>query len=455
MDNSTGNPGQSLSLERLLAHVPGMVYRCRILEGFNYVLEYVSKGCEALLGMSREEMLRGNWNTVERMTHPDDLAYLRETEYDSIVAVRPYQMSYRLILAGGVIKWIWDQGEVVVDENGKPVWMEGLMQDVSEQKFTELKLREEYQQLRKSISNVHGLGGLVGSSPAMQELYPLILKAAESDTNVIIYGETGTGKDVAARTIHALSDRRGSYIPVNCAAIPEQLLESEFFGHVKGAFSGAHNNHEGYLAAADGGTLFLDELGELPLHLQVKLLRALENKMFTPVGGNNPRTSNFRLISATNQNLPQLVREKKMRSDFYYRVHVLALHMPPLRERKSDIPLLVEMWQQKNNLHFDLPMGVRLAMEHYDWPGNVRELHNFLDTYQTFGDTALGALGSAPQMLPEIGFMTLEAATLQLEERMIRHALEQKRWRRGLAAQALGLNLRTLQRKMKRLGLGD
>ena len=188
---------------------------------------------------------------------------------------------------------------------------------------------------------------MVGQSEPMRQLYSQILRAAETDSNVIIYGETGCGKDLVARSIHEYSGRKGNYVPVNCGAIPEQLLESEFFGHVKGAFSGAHANKDGYIGAAHGGTLFLDEIGELPLHLQVKLLRAIENKMYTPVGDNKPRKSSFRLIAATNQDLARMVREKKMRSDFYYRVHVLSITLPPLRERQGDIPLLVDAWMER------------------------------------------------------------------------------------------------------------
>ena len=236
-------------------------------------------------------------------------------------------------------------------------------------------------------------------------------------------------------------------------------MESEFFGHTKGAFSGATGNKEGYIGAANNGTLFLDEIGELPLQLQVKLLRALENKMYTPVGGTAPRESSFRLIAATNQDLTRMVREKTMRSDFYYRVHVLSITLPPLRERLADLPLLTAAWMEKRGTSIDIPLPVRLAMEHYGWPGNIRELYNFLDRYAAFGEAALdspGEAGRAGLVLPDFhDGLTLEDATLQMEERMIRQALEKCRWKRGEAAAALGLNLRTLQRKMKRLGMNE
>lgn len=459
----SATPDVRESYFRLLNHIPGLVYQCRILPpaadaGHDYVLEFASKGCYDMLGLTPEEMVGGNWNTVERMMPPDDRERVRREMEISFTERRPYQLRYRLTLPSGKVKWIWDQGEGVFRPGeDEPYCLQGLMLDISDQKFVELELQEENRRLKATMEHADGLGPIVGSSPAMRRVYAHILKAAENDTNVIIYGETGVGKDLAAQAIHAFSGRRGAYVPVNCGAIPEQLMESEFFGHVKGAFSGAYAAKEGYIAAAHEGTLFLDEVGELPLHLQVKLLRALENKMYTPVGGHTPKTSSFRLIAATNRDLGKLVQEGKMRSDFYYRVHVLSLTLPPLRERRGDVLRLAEAWLERKGVDKVLPLHVRMAMERHDWPGNVRELHNFLDRYAAFGDAALDSLGEAGTLnallaAPQAG-LSLEAATLRLEEAMIRQALDQCRWRRGEAAARLGLNLRTLQRKMKRLGL--
>ena len=458
-------PSVEESYHRLLAHIPGMAYRCRVdkvkdcngLFHFEYEIVFASEGSYELLGISADDFVGMGQNVVERMTHPDDLDRQRSIVYEAVIAHQPYQVMYRMLLPGKVTKWVWDQGEGVYGPDGELWYLEGLMMDVSEQKFMELSLREENRKLRTSASSLLGLGDLTGQSVAMRRMYELIIKAAETDTNVIIYGETGSGKDMAARAIHSLSGIKGPYIPVNCGAIPESLMESEFFGHVRGAFTGASSNKDGYIAAANGGTLFLDEIGELPLHLQVKLLRTLESRMYTPVGSNTPRPSSFRLIAATNQNLGELVKTKKMRADFYYRVHVLAITLPPLRERLEDIPLLTAAWKERRQLQIDIPLNVRLAMEHYSWPGNVRELYNFLDRYAAFGESALDSLGeslSAGNLLLDEGEnMALEAATLRLEEKLILRAMESCRWHRGEAARLLGLNLRTLQRKMKRLGI--
>ncbi len=445
---------------RLLDHLPGMAYCCRILDGETFVLEFVSEGCRELLGYAAEELLREKHNTLERMTHPDDLGALCKAEREAIANRAPYQLMYRLSMSSGQVKWIWDQGAPLYDDAGRPEFLVGIIMDVSAQKMQEIELREENERLRSSVKGSYGLGDIVGKSEVMQNVYKLILKAAQSDTNVIILGETGTGKDLVARTIHEMSGRSGKYVPVNCGAIPEQLLESEFFGHKKGAFSGAVDTRQGYLGAADQGTLFLDELGELNLNLQVKLLRAIESKQYTPVGDTVPRRSDFRLVTATNRNLKEMVQQKLMRADFFYRIHVLAIDLPPIRQRKEDLLLLIDNFLSRKtgipNSAALLPPSLRLALEHYDWPGNIRELHNVLDRYLTFGEIDFPELRTdRQQRMPEASeisaceTMSLKEAMETLEQSMILKSLERNRWRRGETARDLGLNLRTLQRKMK------
>ena len=447
-------------IDRLVNRLPCLVYRCRIDPGermdsdYRMTLEYVSRGSQDLLGISEKNMVENAWNTLERMTHPADLQGVRKAVYDSIVTHTPYEKMYRLRLPDGTRKWVWDQGEAVYDEHGAPIYFEGLLMDVSGQKFTEIALKEENERLKMGMDSAERMGAIVGKSEAMHRVYNLIMKAAETDANVIIYGETGCGKDMVARAIHNYSGRKGAYVPVNCGAIPENLLESEFFGYARGAFTGATGSKEGFVAAANNGTLFLDEVGELPMHLQVKFLRVLESKSYTPLGTTVPRQSSFRLVSATNRDMRSMVREGKVRADFYYRVNVLEIKLPPLRERREDIPLLVKSWSERNGVNLSLPHEVRIAMNHYEWPGNVRELQNFLDRYATFGRSAADALNGADQIIPPVTEgLTLAEATQKLEEKMIFRALEKCHWHRGRTADALGLNLRTLQRKMKNLGI--
>ncbi len=454
------------SYMRLLNHIPGLAYRCRIVSpGGKYssqsesVLEFVSHGAFALLEIHSADMIKQNWNAIERMMPEEDLQRTRQMTYEAVEGQTSYSIIYRLSLESGKIKWIWDQGEgVYCEKTGEPLFLEGLLMDISEHKYQELHLLEENRLLKSSVPPLRThFDNIIGKSDVMQQVFSFIEKAGQTDMNVIIYGETGCGKDLVARAIHNHSKQSGKYISVNCGAIPENLMESEFFGHVKGAFTGAYSNKEGFIAAADGGTLFLDELGELPMHLQVKLLRVLENRTYLPVGSNIEKKSTFRLITATNQDLLDMVKKKQMRMDFYYRVNVLSITLPPLRDRKSDIPLLLEGYLAKKGESRSIPFRVLASMEEYFWPGNIRELHNFIDRYLLFGDAVLSDLGEAA--LPDTNLtialphMTLEAATERLERNMISQVLEQCHWHKGNTAVRLGITLRTLQRKMKKLGI--
>lgn len=477
---------------RLLNHLPGMAYRCVVERSYEYRMIFASRGSERVLGMTVAEVMSNPTNTVERMTHEEDLSKMRKVINDAIARRASYEVYYRVRLPSEEIRWIWDQGEGVFDGQGNCIFVEGIMMDVTAQKSREIELKRENSYLRTSVSKTDGLSRIVGASQPMRKMFELITKAAKTDASVILYGETGVGKDLAAKTIHDLSGVKGRYIPVNCAAIPEQLLESEFFGHVKGAFSGASANRPGYLAAADGGTLFLDEIAELPLNLQVKLLRALESKSYTPVGSNEVRTSNFRLISATNRNLSALVKDKVMRADFFYRIHVLPIVLPPLRERREDIPLLVATFAKRKDAPKPIPKQVMQKLVDHHWPGNVRELQNTLENFWALGELVLSSDTSCPDIfdfapLPPrptpvqataesgIGFgehvnfrattplrmvssspvgASLADSRDELEKQRILSALHQNAWRKGHTADTLGITMRTLQRKLKKYGIG-
>ena len=273
----------------------------------------------------------------------------------------------------------------VYDENDELLYMEGIISDVTEQKNRMEALHKENVRLRSNIKERYRFGKIIGKSPVMQEIYELILKAAACNVGVIVYGESGTGKELVAEAIHEMSDRKENpFVPVNAGAVPETLLESEFFGYKKGAFTGANTDKRGLLQSADKGTLFLDELGEIGPNLQAKLLRAIEGGGFTPVGGLEAETSDFRIIAATNQDLKQQVKKGLMREDFFYRIHIIPIHLPPLRERKEDIPLLIEHFMQNHPVSKNIPkitVAVMEALTSYDWPGNVRELQNTLNRY--------------------------------------------------------------------------
>ncbi len=314
------------------------------------------------------------------------------------------------------------------------------------------QLHDENRALRSSLKERYRLGEIIGRSPAMQEVYERILKAAATDAAVAIFGESGSGKELVARAIHDHSPRKNKpFVAVNCGAVQETLFEREFFGHRKGAFSGAHADAPGYLDMADGGTLFLDEISELTLNMQAKLLRAIEGNGYRPVGATACATSNFRMITASNAALDEKVRDGKMRSDFFYRVQVIQIQIPPLRYRKEDIPLLVEHFIHEIRSFSDItrvPGSALDILTDYHWPGNVRELRNVLQRYATLGSLEFLSPG------PEAGTASasegchLREAVRNLEQSLISKALRQAGGNRTQAAKLLGISRRALFRKL-------
>jgi DNA-binding NtrC family response regulator len=319
---------------------------------------------------------------------------------------------------------------------------------------------------------------LVYRSKAMDGLIALADTAARADSTVVITGESGTGKDVLARFIHARSSRADSpVIGVNCAALPETLFESEFFGHERGAFTGATATKRGLIEAADGSTLFLDEVGEMPLQTQVKLLQFLEEGRFRRVGSTRDRASDVRVIAATNRNLAEDVTSGRFRADLFYRLNVISLHVPPLRQRREDIPALVghflALYRERfNRPALDLSDDARSRLESYDWPGNVRELRNCLERAAAL---ATGDLIEAEQVMPPAARARVDAnadnastspegpsssstsapVTLeQLERQHILHVLEEANGNRERAAAILGISTRTLYRKLREYETG-
>ncbi len=313
------------------------------------------------------------------------------------------------------------------------------------------------------------LGSMVGESPAMQEVQRLVSSAAASSANVIVYGESGTGKELFARAVHERSRRSdGAFVPVNCAAIPENLLESEFFGYRKGAFTGANLDKPGYLDLANGGTLFLDEVDELTEILQAKLLRAIELGEYSPVGSTEIKRSDFRIISATNNvHLIESPLRGSLRTDFFYRIHIIPVHLPPLRQRREDIPLLAEhflgLYSEQEEEIPPLPCEMLGVLMEHDWPGNVRELQNVVQRYLVGAELELPlATPRTPedprQYEGEMGFEMGQSAALRhrlrrAEKSAIAEALDRYGDNRSQAASMLGVSRMTLYRKMKRLGM--
>ncbi|NLI78761.1 MAG: sigma 54-interacting transcriptional regulator [Candidatus Riflebacteria bacterium] len=324
--------------------------------------------------------------------------------------------------------------------------------------FRDLTLVEE---LRKELLHQRSIGDIVTQSPRMAPILEMIPAAADSGSTVLLLGESGTGKELVARALHSLSPRRaGPLVTVNCGALPENLLESELFGYKKGAFTDARHDKPGRFALAAGGTLFLDEIGDLPLSLQVKLLRVIQERTFEPLGSTRPEKADVRLIAATNRDLGTLVRERRFRQDLYYRVNVLSIALPPLRERPEDIPLLVSHFIQRFNLTRGTavtgiaPAALQLIMAH-EFPGNVRELENLIEHAFIFcrkGPIKPDHLPAEFRARPGAG--APEAASLEeLESRFLKQVMARHGFDRTAAARELGIHPVTLWRKLKRYGL--
>ncbi len=340
----------------------------------------------------------------------------------------------------------------------KPIVVEDVVGKI--QRLVELKqLTREVQVLRRQVSGTLEKFPIVGESQPMKNMVRHIEEVAATRSTVLITGESGTGKELAARAIHGLGDTRDSpFVPINCAGIPETLLESELFGHVRGAFTGATADRAGYFELAGDGTILLDEIGEMPLMLQAKLLRVLEQKEFMPVGGSKTKTLAARVIAATNKDLRVLAEEGRFRKDLYFRIAVFELALPPLRERRSDLPALAEHLVHKLNTELKrrclgiAPDAMRCLI-HYDWPGNVRELRNVIERAMilSHGDyitpaelpDTLPCAGEAPDMPDDF-----RSAVRAFERDFVRRVIADCNGNREEAARRMNINPSTLYRKL-------
>ena len=337
------------------------------------------------------------------------------------------------------------------------------------------ELRRENRSLRQELRNIHGFESIVGVSKVMQDVFELVEKVAGVDSTVLITGESGTGKELIAHALHYNSDRKDRpFIPVNCAAIPVELLESELFGHEKGAFTHAINTRIGRFELANKGTIFLDEIGDMSPVLQVKLLRFLQERQFERVGGTKTIHVDVRIIAATNTDLEEAFRKGSFRDDLYYRLNVIPIHIPPLKERPEDIPLLIQHFLLKfcsgeRTCIEGIEKDVIRCLTAYDWPGNVRELENIIErmviladgpmiTVRDIPNSILESAGQLPladssmATLPEDG-LSLSSAVGLLEKTLILQALDRTGWVKNQAAKLLKMNRTTLIEKMKKQNL--
>ena len=329
-----------------------------------------------------------------------------------------------------------------------------------EQLLAVIKRARHYRRLERENYLLHrgqlpAVDRLVGQSKPVKELWRIINRIAPMPSTVLITGETGTGKELVSRALHDLSGRRGSYVPVNCGAISPELMEGELFGHVKGAFTGAHQAREGLFSHADGGTLLLDEIGEMPLGMQAKLLRVLETKSYRPVGGNREIPVNTRVIAATNRHLPDEVLGGRFRKDLYYRLNIVELRLPPLRERKSDIPRLARFFINIFSAELGVPAPELSASDlealmRYDWPGNIREFRNVIERSLLLGSPPSHYVNSMEMTEAEDEESPSNPLSLDnIERSHILKALRAADGNKTEAARILGVSRKTVGRKLK------
>ena len=327
---------------------------------------------------------------------------------------------------------------------------------------------------KEKISAIPSFQGIVGKSEPILKVAKIVEKVAKTDSSVLITGESGTGKELIARAIHNLSKRnKNDLVVINCGAIPANLLESELFGHEKGAFTGAVSSHTGRFERADNGTFFLDEIGDMSPFLQVKLLRAIQEQQFEKVGGSKPVQVNVRFVSATNKDLKKSIKENEFREDLFYRLNVIPIEVPPLRDRRSDIPLLADFFLHRLSLRFEeepkfLSSGALDILKSYDWPGNIRELENIMEQVAVMSEGNEILPRDIPENLklenkPSSEFVlnpiesgiSFSDAIDTYQKTLILEALRRTGWVKAKAAKLLKMNRTTLVEKIKKLGLAE
>ena len=427
---------------------------CDVLQGRGHQCLGVGSGDEALQQLSEEDYAVVLTDLRMKGMQGTELLMEVKQRYPDIGVI--------LMTAFGTVETAVDaMRHGASDYLTKPVKTEELVR-VVERAIREAALRREVSRLRKEVHKEYSFHQILGKSKSMQAVFELIRRVADSPTNVLITGESGTGKELVAKAIHYNSDRRDApFVPVNCAAIPEQLLESELFGHMRGSFTDAKVDKRGLFEEAQKGTLFLDEISELPLMLQAKLLRAIQEREIRRVGATKSIPVDVRIIAATNLNLVDEVKNKRFREDFYYRLNVIELRLPPLRERREDIPILVDAFLKKcasarGRQVKGLSEPALAMLADYAWPGNVRELENVIERAVTLshGDIigaedlpiqVQGARGDR-RILDEAAERTLPLH--EVEKEYIVKILEKTGGNKYQAAHVLGIDRKTLYRKL-------
>jgi len=461
-------------INRYWKKIVGTMNEGLMLVGLDGTIVMVNKAFEELTGYSADEVIGRpctmlECDACEGALNSADHKWCRLFEKGEVIKCRCHILNRQ----GSYVPAL-KNAAVLKDNEGAPLGAVEILTDLSELD----RLDQQVEQLSRRLDSQDGFHGLVGKSPAMQKVLDVIQKAADSEAPVIIYGQSGTGKELAARAIHELGRRKkGPFVQFNCAALNEALLESELFGHIKGAFTGAYRHRQGRFEAADGGDIFLDEIGDVPLSIQVKLLRVLETKQFEHVGDHRPISVDVRIITATNQNLEDLIARKQFREDLFFRINVFPIHLPPLQERLDDIPLLVNTFIRRlrsrtgKNISGLTAAAMECFME-YHWPGNVRELKSALEFAFVIAEKGLIDLDQLPPKITESQSPAGPAMTIRspagspanalgypspgrqpAEKIALIDALRQTGGNQSQAARILGINRVTVWNRMKKYGI--
>lgn len=393
-----------------------------------------------------------------QMPGADGIKVLRE-----IMRVRP-ETRVIMITAYGTVEMAVEAIKLgACDYVMKPVMFDDIMAKIR-QHLQYVALQEENLELKRELDSGFSIDQIIGNSEPMEKVFEMIRKVAGTRSNVLLTGESGTGKELVARAIHSLSPAgKKRFIAVNCGAIPENLLESELFGHKKGSFTSAYEDQQGLFESARGGTLFLDEIGHMPMNCQVKLLRAVEHGQIMPIGSTEPVEIELRLIAATNRDLLHEIKEGQFREDLYYRLNVVGIHLPSLRERREDIPLLVKHFVDKYNAEMGkmctgVSDEVMNLLMNYEWKGNIREMQNVIERAVIFAEgdvikaSDIGLIGSRVADL-EQDSEDLQTAVRAYEKEQICRILTKYGWNKMEAAKALGIGLSSLYRKIDELDI--
>ena len=435
---------------------------------------FYSDRFKEILGYASEEFTETG-DAFRKRLHPEDADTAWAAVESHLKKRVPFNIECRLITKSGEYRWFLARGQAIWDDKGKATRMAGSLQDITERMEAVQKLRDalseikelknrletEKAYLQEEIKLEYNHENIIGNSDELRYTLYKVEQIAPTDTDVMIFGETGTGKELMARAIHGLSPRKDrALVKMNCAALPSNLIESELFGHEKGAFTGAQSRRLGRFEIADGATLFLDEIGELPIELQPKLLQVIQNGEFERLGSSQTIKVDVRIIAATNRNLEEEVQKGRFRDDLWYRLNIFPITMPPLRDRPDDIPLLVNFYVEKISKKLGksiemIPVGVMDALRKYHWPGNIRELENVLER------AVISSSGPKLRLVDELKKpkkdLIKSTHTLEdVEREYILRVLEQVKWKvsgNNSASEILGLDRSTLRARMRKLGI--